>query len=80
VTELPPGVITSADLYRKMEDLQVSVVKALGKIDVFDQNIGDHEGRLRRLESFKYALMGAATLAGAASGVISNLLITRGHV
>lgn len=38
----------------------------------------DFETRLRTLERFRYSLMGVASLAGSASGVIAAL-ITRGR-
>ena len=81
---MPGGVITSADLYRKMEDLRVNVTVALEKISVFDQARADHETRIRILEQFRNKLMGVASLVGAGSGVlgavISALIINHGQL
>ena len=84
MSELPAGAITSADLYRKMEDLRVNVTVALEKITAFDRLTADHEGRLRVLERFRFTLLGAASVVGAGSGILSavlaELIINHGHL
>lgn len=84
MTDLPVGQITSADLYRKMEDLRVNVTVALEKITAFDRLTADHEGRIRILEQFRFTLLGAASAVGAGSGVLSavlaELIINHGHL
>jgi hypothetical protein len=71
---MPGGVITSADLYRKMEDLRVNVTLALDKLGRADQIHADHEMRIRALERFRYSLLGAGMLAGAAAGTAAGIL------
>ena len=71
---VPPGAITAADVYRKLETMSESMVRVEERISV----LPDFESRLRLLERFRYTLMGAALLAGSASGVIAAL-ITRGR-
>jgi hypothetical protein len=84
VSEQPSGAITNADLYRKIEDLRVSVTINLERIMMFDRLVSDHEGRLRVLERFRFTLLGAASMIGAVSGVtaaiITHLLVNHGHL
>lgn len=70
MTEIPPGMVTTADLYRKLEAISDSVIRMEERTKV----LPDFESRLRTLERFRYTLMGAATLAGTAAGVISSLV------
>ena len=74
------GVITAADLYRKMEDLRVNVTVALEKLADHRMQVSDHEARMRALERFRYSLMGGAitagVLAGSASGILSAIITT----
>jgi hypothetical protein len=78
---IPAGAITSADLYRKMEDLRVNVTIALEKISAFDRMAGDYEARLRVLERFRFTLLGASAAIGTCSGVLSALItaLISGH-
>lgn len=43
-------------------------------IDYTQRNITDHEGRIRTLEQFRWALMGIASLSGLIGIVASKLL------
>ena len=58
MSELPPGAITSADLYRKMEDLRVNVTVAMEKLANHATEVSDHEARIRALERFASKLIG----------------------
>ena len=68
--EIPPGSVTTADVYRKLEDISVSVIRMEERVRV----LPDFESRLRILERFRYSLMGAAVLAGTLAGVASGWL------
>jgi len=74
MTELPPGVVTTADLYRKLGDISETVIRMEERVKV----LPDFEERLRVVERFRYTLMGASLFAGTASGIVAALL-TRGH-
>lgn len=71
---VPPGAVTTADLYRKLESISDSVIRMEERTKV----LPDFESRLRTLERFRYTLMGAALLGGSGSGVLAAL-ITRGR-
>jgi hypothetical protein len=82
MSEIPAGSITSADLYRKMEDLRVNVTIALEKLAAHGADVADHEARLRTLERFRYSLMGGAVTAGVLSGSVAGIvtaLLTAHH-
>lgn len=75
MTELAPGAVTTADLYRELVGLRQDITRALERLAVIDnRNQGadkaqqDHETRIRMLESFKWKLYGAAIATGAAAG------------
>ena len=77
----PVEAITLTLIYGEFKDMRADVMGALQKVAVFDARFAsfdatntDHEARLRVMERFRYTLMGAAGLAGAASGVVSALL------
>ena len=74
MSELPPGAITSADLYRKMEDLRVNVTVAMEKLAAHASEVSDHEARIRGLERFASKLMGGAVTAGILSGAVTGVL------
>ena len=76
MTDIPHGAITSADLYRKMEDLRVNVTVALEKLAAHAEEVSDHEARLRSLERFASKLMGGAITAGVLAGSVSGVLAT----
>ena len=73
--------ITAADLYREVTGMRAEVSAALTKLAVIETRNGlsdqahvDQEMRLRTLERFRYSLMGAAVLAGTASGFVAALI------
>lgn len=72
---IPDGPVTAADVYHKLEFVTETLVRLEERVKV----LPDFESRLRVLERFRYTLLGMATLAGTASGVISGLLSARGH-
>jgi hypothetical protein len=74
VTDLPVGAVTTADIYRKLEDISGSVIRMEERVRV----LPDFESRLRLLERFRYTLLGAAIFAGSCSGVLAAL-VTRGR-
>ena len=74
MSDIPSGAITSADLYRKMEDLRVNVTVALEKLAAHGAEVTDHEARLRALERFASKLTGAAVTAGILSGSIAGVI------
>lgn len=84
MSELQPGNVTIADLYREMVGMRSDVVKALTRIEVLDVRNGeadrlhaDHEARLRTLERFRYTLAGLAMIGGVAAGWVGYVL---GHI
>jgi hypothetical protein len=74
ISSLPAGVVTTADLYRKLGDISEVVIRMEERVKV----LPDFEQRLRVVERFRYTLMGASLFAGTASGIVAALL-TRGH-
>lgn len=68
------GVVTTADLYRKLGDISDSMIRMEERTSV----LPDHETRLRRLEQFRYTLLGVAVTAGTAAGIVSSVLTARG--
>jgi hypothetical protein len=74
IVDLPPGVVTTADLYRKLNDISETTIRMEERVKV----LPDFEQRLRIVERFRYTLMGAAVAAGGVSGIITGLL-TKGH-
>jgi hypothetical protein len=83
MSELVPGTVTVADLYRELVGMRQDVGKALVRIEVIDSRNkdadglhADHEQRLRALEAFRWKLAGLAmsvsVLAGVLSGVLAN--------
>lgn len=73
MSEMQSGVVTTADLYRKLGDISDSMIRMEERVSV----LPDHEARIRMLEKFRYTLMGAALLAGTSAGIISALLTQR---
>lgn len=75
MTDLPSGAVTTADLYRKLETISDSVIRMEERTKV----LPDFESRLRTLERFRWSLLGAASFVGAASGILSSVLTSKGH-
>lgn len=81
-----PGQVTIADLFRVMSAIQSDLSKALTKLEVIDTRntaadatSGDHENRLRKLESAYQRVYGAAVAIGTVAGVISGWLSSLAH-
>lgn len=68
MSELAPGAVTTADLYRELVGLRTDMVRAIERIAVVDQARADHESRLRALEAFRWKLVGASLFFGALAG------------
>jgi hypothetical protein len=82
--QLPAGQVTIADLYRELTGMRTDVAKALERLAVHDSQavtaatgLTDHETRIRRLEQFKYLLLGGAALAGTAGGWLAEYIASR---
>lgn len=76
MNDIPPGAITTADLYRKLEQMGDVMIRLEERVSV----LPDHEARLRLLERFRFTLMGVTASAAVVSSVITTLiasLITR---
>lgn len=84
-SELAPGTVTTADLYRELVGMRSDITKALTRIEVIESRngdahtqLGDHETRIRTLERFRFTLLGAtmavSTACGAVGGWIGYLL------
>ncbi len=90
VSELPHGEVTIADLYRALLSIQ-DAVSAMGtKLEVtaaqlatqqvtVTEDIRDHEGRLRVLETAKAKLYGGATVAGILAGALGGWVASHLH-
>lgn len=47
------------------------------KIDQLLDMSGDHENRIRKLEEFKYIVLGAALVGGGAAGSLASAIFSR---
>jgi hypothetical protein len=81
VSDLVPGAVTIADLYRELVGMRSDLTRVLAHQEATDlinrsadQIHADHESRLRVLERFRYTLAGLAIIGGAASGWVGYLL------
>ena len=79
LTELAPGAITTADLYRELTSMTVKLAVIEAQTTAAQHVDTEHENRLRALERFKWALFGGAATVGAGAGVIAALITSRGH-
>jgi hypothetical protein len=52
------------------------LVRMETKMDAFNSASVDHEGRIRKLEQFRWIMFGAASVLGGTSGVIGTLLLS----
>lgn len=82
MTEMMPGNVTLADLFRVMSAMQADVAKVATRLEVLDsQNRSaedihrDHEQRMRALEAFKWKLVGVAIATGVTSGGLGEFII-----
>lgn len=67
---MPEGEIRLIDIY-------TSVIRTETKVVAIEQQLPDHETRLRALERFRWTLMGAGIAAGGLSGWVTNLLLLK---
>lgn len=74
LSDLPNGAITALDLFRELVTIsaRLATLEAQGTSQSTD--VQDHETRIRVLERFRSAMVGAATLTGAAAGFITSYL------
>jgi hypothetical protein len=84
MSELQPGIVTVADIYREVIGMRQDVGKALVRIEVIDARNhdadkihADHETRIRALESFRWKLSGIAIALSIGGGYVGYLL---GHL
>jgi hypothetical protein len=80
MTELAPGSVTTADLYRELVGLRGDMGKVLVRMERVDtvnaaaeEIHRDHETRLRVLEGFRWKLFGASCAASALVGAVVSL-------
>jgi hypothetical protein len=81
MTDLVPGSVTIADLYRELVGMRSDLTRVLAHQEATDlinqraeQVHADHETRLRALERFRFTLGGLAVIGGAAAGWAGYLL------
>lgn len=86
MTELAPGAVTTADLYRELVGMRADIVKALTRVEVIDaQNadahaaLADHETRIRLLEAFRWKLTGVVLFVSTSAGVVSGIAAAHVH-
>lgn len=81
-SDIPTGVITAADINYTLQNMQRDLSSVLQRMAVSDAIAvqatridTDHESRIRRLESFRWILVGVALAISSASGLLTALLI-----
>jgi len=81
MSDLVPGTVTIADLYRELVGMRSDLTRVLTHQEAIDtRNISadrihaDMEARLRVLERFRYTLVGVCVVLSGASGYIGYLL------
>lgn len=90
LSELPHGEVTIADLFRALLSIQDAVSVMGTKLEVatsqmstqqvqVGEDIRDHEGRLRVLETTRAKLIGAATLGGVIAGALGGYVTSHLH-
>ena len=62
---IPPGAVTTADLYRELVGMRTDMVRAVTRLEIADGIDKDHESRIRALERFRYLLLGATIVVSA---------------
>lgn len=73
----PPGsiVITPKEFYDGVRDDISEIKKAVSPLSGLVTEVGDHETRIRRLEQFRWVLVGAsAAAAGTVTSIINRAL------
>jgi hypothetical protein len=61
----------------RLIDIYTTVVRTETKVNSIEQQLPDHEVRLRGLERFRWTLMGIALASGGLSGWVTNLLLLK---
>lgn len=79
MTELTPGAITTADLYRELVDMRVKLAIIETQTATADRVHDDHETRIRGVERFRWILFGASSAVGTLAGIIAALITSKGH-
>jgi len=86
MTEIAPGAVTTADLYRELVGMRQDITKALTRIEVIDSRNNDadklhsdHESRLRALEAFRWKVTGIAVASSAVVGTVSGVVAAHVH-
>lgn len=81
MTEIAPGAVTVADLYRELVGMRSDLSRVLAKQEATDlrnnnadQIHADVEARLRVLERFRYTLAGLTLVGGVGAGWIGYIL------
>jgi hypothetical protein len=81
VTDIAPGAVTVADLYRELVGMRTDLVHVLATQEATtarnhttDMIHADHETRLRTLERFRFTLGGLSIVGGAVAGWIGYVL------
>jgi hypothetical protein len=81
VTDLVPGAVTIADLYRELVGMRSDLTRVLAHQEATDlinsraeQIHADHESRLRMLERFRYTLAGLAAIGGGVMGYVGYVV------
>lgn len=84
MSDLQPGQVTIADLYRELVGMRQDVGKALVRIEVIDSRNtdadklhADHEARLRALEAFRWKLAGIMLVIAALAGILAGWITQR---
>ena len=70
----PPGsiVITPKEFYDGVRDDIAAIREAVSPLPDLKVKTDDHESRLRRLEQFKWLMVGAAAAAGGSAGALAK--------
>lgn len=81
MSDLVPGAVTIADLYRELVGMRSDLTRVLAHQEATDlinhsadQIHADHETRIRMLERFRYTLAGVAVVGGGLAGWVGYLL------
>lgn len=81
MTDLVPGSVTIADLYRELVGMRSDLTRVLAHQEAADllhrnaeQVSADHETRLRMLERFRYTLAGIALIGSVGAGWVGYVL------
>jgi hypothetical protein len=76
---IPPGAVTTADLYRELVGIRTDMAKNLVRLEVGAAVDTDHETRIRQLERFRYLLLGATIVVSAAVSAFGTWVASGVH-